>query len=580
VASIGAAIARDVGRRPPDAELTLRLIPLQRTVTSAIREQVLVLWGAVVMLLVLGCVNVAGLMLAQSSSRMSEIATRIALGGGRAAILRQFLVESVVLAASGGIAGVALGYAIARGVSVKLEPYLALPVAPDLRVLLVSAIAALATSIVFGLLPAVQASRTDPRTLMTEGPGTRMTPLTRRWGARCLVIGEVAIGLVLVVGAGLLLRTVSSLTALRPGFDARGVVVGRVSLQDARYRTAETVHALFAQTLQEIRRSPGVEEAAVALTLPYERAMNRGWRRPGEARPRQTALNYTYVTPGYFRALRIPIKRGRIFDERDSSESPLVGVVNDAFVRRFAGDSDPLGTRLIFGEEPAVQIVGVVGDVQQAVTSGAYDIGPVAALPAVYVPAAQVSDDRFALAHMWFEPHWIVRAAGAQGSAVVAMREALRRADPALPFSAIRTLADVRRDAFRLNRMQASLLSALASIAVLLCAVGVYGLIGQSASARSRDFAIRVALGARQVTVVRAAMAPGVMLAAVGIGLGLTITISVAPVMRHFVFGLAVTDPATLVVAATIVMVTACAAALVPALRVRRISLVHALRGH
>ncbi len=429
---VGSGLVRDLFRPPPDIRMTIRLVPWQQAVTRSIRQPLLVLWAAVLVVLLIGCVNIAGLLLARSAARAPEIATRMAIGGGRAAIVRQLLVESLALAACGAIAGIGLGYALSRGISGQLENLMALPTSPDLRVLLIASAAALGTSVVFGLFPALHASRTDVRTMLIQGAGGIAGP-SRRWPTRMLVVSQVALGIVLVVGAGLLLRTFNHLTQLRSGVDATNVVTGTMSLQDARYRTSDSINTLFAQSIERIGRIPGVEHAAVALSLPYERALNNGWQFDGEPAPRPESITFTYVTPDYFRALRIPVLGGRVFDERDTSTAPLVVAVNDAFVRQYSRDGDPLGRRLKLGGPagPALLIVGVVGAIQQLSTFG--NLGPVAALPGAYVPSTQFGNGAggFALAHTWFQPSWIVRTNGPVADHPVAATRASRNRSPA-----------------------------------------------------------------------------------------------------------------------------------------------------
>jgi hypothetical protein len=334
------------------------------------------------------------------------MATRIALGSGRAAIVRHLLCESLVLAAAGGLCGIAVGYGILEMWALQLETLFGSPIALDARVLIVSAVASLLTSLVFGLFPALQSSRLDVRPMLGESGGPTVAGASSRWPRRALVVTQVALCVALVFGAGLLVRTLQRLTQLRPGFDATNVITATLSLQDARYETNERVNQLFDRSLDRIRQVPGVERAAVALTLPYERALNDGFRFVG-GEAQQQVINLTYVTPEYFGALRIPIRRGRLFADTNNRASLPVAVVNEAFVRRYSPDQDPVGRQLSLGT-----IVGVVGDIQQRAGWG--DFGPVAAIPAAYVPAAQFDDAFFKLVHAWFSPSWIVRTAGPQ----------------------------------------------------------------------------------------------------------------------------------------------------------------------
>jgi len=345
VMAVGATVLTGRFKPPPDVSLTIQLVPLQRASTAQIRQPLFLLWAAVGVVLLIGCVNVAGLMLVRSGARSSEIATRMALGGGRATITRQLLSESLVLAACGGVAGIALGSLLCYLISAQMSDVLGVPVLPDGRVLLITAAGSLLTCLLFGLFPAWQAGGLNVRNMLVDAGSQSIAGPVRRWPARALVVTEVALGIVLVVGAGLLIRTLTYLTQLPPGFDGTKVIAGTVSLQDARYETSPRVNELFARTLDRIRQTPGVEHAAVALTLPFERALNQNWRFDHETNAQHEVINLTYVTPDYFSALRIPTLRGRVITDRDTATSPAVLVVNEAFVDRYSCVADPLCRR-------------------------------------------------------------------------------------------------------------------------------------------------------------------------------------------------------------------------------------------
>jgi predicted permease len=579
VDAIGSVLVRERFRPPPDIKMTFRLVPWQQAVTRSVRQPLLVLWAAVLVVLLIGCVNIAGLLLARASARAPEIATRMAIGGGRGAIVRQLLVESLVLSAGGAIGGIGLGFLLSRGISGQLAETIALPTSPDLRVLLIASAAALGTSLLFGLFPALHASRTDVRRMLIEGAGG-VAGRSRRWPTRILVVSQVALGIMLVVGAGLLLRTFNYLTQLRSGVDTTNVVAGTMSLQDARYRTSDSVNSLFTRSLERIAGMPGVEHAAVALSLPYERPLNNSWRFEGESGAAREAIPFTYVTPDYFRALRIPVLRGREFDDRDTSTSPSVVAVNDAFVRQYSRDVDPIGRRLRLGgpSAPTLQIVGVVGTIQQLSTFG--NLGPVAALPAVYVPAAQFGDGQggFTLAHTWFQPSWIIRTNGPM-AIIPSLQRAIREIDSRLTFNKFRTIEDVQGEAMAPSRIQALLLTALAGIALALCVAGVYGLVANSVVERRRELGVRMALGATPAQTVKTAAAAGVGLTLCGTAVGMLLSLLAAGLMRQMVFGVPVNDPLTLLAAAGIVVLTACAAAIVPALRTLRLNITTVLNN-
>src|SRR5262249_19700187 len=304
-------------------------------------------WAAVAAVLLIGCVNIAGLLLSRAVTRAPEIATRMALGSGRATIVRQLLTESLVLAAAGGGLGVALGYVGSRAFASLLEHAFGVPdeIGRDVRVLAVTLVTAVGTSTLFGLLPALQATRVNLRETLVASGSPTIAGAARSWPRRLMVVAEVALGVVLLVGAGLLIRSFDYLVGQKPGVDGTNVTTATLSLQDARYKTAERLNLLFTESVERMRAIPGVQSAAVALTLPYERALNNGFRWPGETQSQ--LVNATYVTPGYFETLRIPIARGRAFSDADAATAMPVVVVNDAFVRRHSPDRDVIGRQIL-----------------------------------------------------------------------------------------------------------------------------------------------------------------------------------------------------------------------------------------
>jgi len=553
--------------------------PLQRAQSQDLRQPLVVLWAAVGAVLLIGCVNVAGLLLARGTSRAPEIATRIALGGGRAVIVRQLLVESLVLAALGGAAGLAFGYVSSQLFATLLQDAVGVRggIALDARVLIICGASALVTSIAFGLFPALQASRVNLRETLVESGSYAIAGASRRWPRRMMVIVEVALGVTLLVGAGLLIRTFDHLLNRPAGFDGTHAMTATLSLQDARYKSADKVNTLFERTIANMRRVPAVQNAAVALTLPYERALNVGgqWIGAKPGTERIGIMNQTYVTPAYFDTLRIPVIRGRVFTDADSANAARVIVVNQAFVKSYSPDEDPIGRQIRSGTAIAT-VVGVVGDIQQKTSWG--NFGPIGAAPASYIPAAQTSDSFIALVHTWFSPSWFVRLNGPAAGVAAEMQRAVQSVDPLLPFAKFRTFDDVRGEAVARQRAQALLLGSLAGLAVLLAAVGLYGLVANGVAERTRELGIRLALGASARQAIGSAAGPGLVLGAIGVAAGLVIARAAAATMRHLVWGVAVSDPATFAAAAATVLLVVVIAAVVPALRIGRLSPIRALR--
>ena len=369
-----------------------RIIPLQTGLTGEMRSELLITWGAVLAVLLIGCVNIAGLLLARSSTRSREIATRMALGGGRAAIVRQLLVESLLLALGGCVAGIGIG-ALAIGWLKRLgaEHFeLWHPIELDARVLVAMIAISVATSLVFGLAPAISTSRLDIRSVLVEG-GRGVAGGRRRWSRQALVACEVALSLVLLVSAGLLVRTLEYLNGLKPGFDTRHIISAQASLQDARYKTSGAVNRLYAQSLERIRQIPGVEGAAVALTLPFERPLNDGFKLLESADREYHGIETIYATAGYLEMMRIPLYRGRTFRDSDTAETAKVIVVSQTLAAKYFRGTEALGHHLQI-EGSTWEIVGVVGDVQQH--SGLADLGPLAVEPTVYIPATRMDTSR------------------------------------------------------------------------------------------------------------------------------------------------------------------------------------------
>jgi len=563
-------------RRQPNVSVSLRLVSVQRATADdrqlPLGEPLLLLWAAVGLVLLIGCVNVAGLILARGDARRHEIATRLALGSGKPAVLTQLLSESLLLSGAGGAAGLALGYGallvLRRLAAQPLD--LTQPINMDLRVLAVTAATAMLTSILSGLYPAWYTTRLDIRESLGAA-GRAISARRSPWARRGLVVSEVALGMVLLVGFGLVLKTLAHLKGLNPGYDGRDVLTAGLPLQDARYSTAASINQLYDAGLARIREYPGVEAAGVGLTLPYQRALNDGVRVIDG--PRATSqnrnTNVTYVTPGYFEALRFRLIRGRLFIGSDRAGSQPVAIVNEAFARRFLKDDDPLGRHL----GPNREIVGIVGDVQQV---GFGD--PVAPIPNLYLPAGQIEDGYFQLIHTWFAPSWVVRASGPRSAIGAAMQAGVASVDPLLPFASFETMDEIRNKAFGLQRLESVLLGSLAGLALLLSAVGIFGLVTQTVVERTREFGIRLALGASVGRTISAAARSGIVLSAAGIAIGFVLARSAGKLFRALIYHVEATDTMTFTVVAITLLSVATLASLLPSLRIARLDPATTLR--
>lgn len=565
-----------------NATIQCGLIPLQTSETAGIRPPLLMLWGAVGVVLLIACVNVAGLLMARSGMRTREIATRLALGSGRAAVVRQLLLESALLAFAGGIAGIGVGSGVLGllgrlGADVFEFGY---PIALDGRVLGVSLVMALATSLVFGLAPAMHASRVDVQGTLAESGTRSVAAGTGRWPRRLLVTGEVALGVVLLVGAGLLVRTFVHLRQLSPGFDPSNVTTATVSLQDKRYEDPQKLNRLFADSLDDIRRQPGVEAAGVALGLPYTRLLNMGFARVEGATPEDKGggTNLSYITPGYLEALRVPLRKGRAFGDADRDGSMPVAIVNAEFARRYYGGREVIGLHIrVAGAER--QIVGLVGNARASASGLGGDGSPLITPYVVYIPATQTTAATFKLVHTWFSPSWVVRSSGPVTGVADGIRQSVAAVDPMLPIAKTESMADVQAAALAPQRVMMTLVVGLGAVALLLAAIGIHGLIASSVNERTRELGIRLALGASRRQILADVVRPGLVLAGAGVAIGSAAALALVRLLQSFLWGVTPNDPLTFGIVVATLLAVALFASILPAIRVLRLDPALTLRA-
>jgi predicted permease len=576
---------RRMGPSWADARPTGRftLLPMQQVLAAECETPLATLGAAVGAVLLIACVNLAALLLSRGVSRTKEIATRIALGSRPGAIARQLLVESLLLGAFGGALGLLVGYlALGALEALGAATFRAWDgVTLDGRALAVTAGLALATSLLFGVFPALQAARLDVNTAFAEGGARSIAGGSRHSTRRGLVAAQVALGVVLLVVAGLLMRTFFNLRSLDPGLDPSHVLTASVSLQDARYTTAAQMNRLFDESLRRIESTPGVESAAVSLSLPYRQLLNDNFAFTDEAAPSGPRItNVMYATPGFFATLRIPLRAGRTLEESDTAASPRVVVMSEDFVRLSAKGENPIGRRIrIAGAER--EIVGVVGNVK--ITSAGFMIegmlrGPLTSGPLVYLPATQTPDGYLGV-HRWYSPTWTVRAHDMR-TAEAAVRQAIAGVDPLLPIGAVRPMAAVLADATAEKRLLMVLVGVLASAALLLSAVGIHGLIAHFIAERRRELGVRMALGATAAQTVRSVALSGMALAAAGAAAGLGLAWMAVRVLdsRSMLWGVESRDPATFAGTAVFVLAVACVASVLPSLKILRLDPATTLR--
>ncbi len=556
----------------PGAQVDYYSVPLQTGQAGKLRPQAWSLMLAAGFILLIACANLAGLTLVRMMRRTGEVATRLALGASRWQIQRQFWIESVMLALAGCAAGIGMGYLALRGL-MQLLPEHYLPVTGvslDGRVLGFAVAVSLLTSVLFGMLPAFGTRKVDLRSSIAS----RKLGGTRHQRVRqMLIAGEVALTVVLLAASGLLIRTLIHLETLPPGFNGDGVVTGKASLDDVRFQDPARLRELFDKSTAAMRRIPGVEAAAVGLSLPYERALNGGvMLSDGRESGQEVMSGQAYVTPEYFRALQIPILLGRSFNDGDGASAGHVAIVNRAFMSKFYHGENPVGRYV----DKETRIVGVVADVM--IAPGIDPVAPLAGEQMMYVPATQMDPRALALVHVWFQPSWIVRRAGSVEGLSEQMQRALATAAPNLPFSGFYSMSDLEAKTLASQRVEVALLGVMAALALLLSAVGIFALVASVAGQKRHEIGIRLALG----STVRQAMVhvglPGLRASMWGLTVGLVLCAVCLRGMQSVLYGVQVYDASTLLAVVGVLVMVTMAATVVPTLRIAGIDPAKTLR--
>jgi predicted permease len=557
--------------RNPGTRIHFYSVPFQKGVTSVLRPQAIGLMAAAGFILLIACANLAGLTLVRMARRLPELATRLAIGASRWQILHQLWIENLLLACIGGIAGIAIGFIALRGL-LSLLPEDFLPVsgiALDARVLAFTTAVTLFTSVLFGMLPALSARRVDLRSSFASR-GTSSGHSTRI--RQALIAGEVALTVVLLAGSGLLIRTLIHLQTLPPGFNPDGVITAKASLDDARYKDPAHFQQLMADSTAAMQRIPGVQSAAAALTLPYEQTLNDGvLLHDGPQTGKNVGTDVVYVTPQFFDVLQMPLSRGRAFNDTDRPDSRPVAIINSTFARKFFPGLNPVGLVL----DKNALIVGVVSDTQ--LSSGLNRTAPIQSEETIYIPAAQVAGPML-MVHVWFQPSWVVRTSAPVDGLTEQMQRALSSVAPGLPFSGFYRMSDLQAKALSTQRIEVALLGAMAVLALLLSAIGIFSLVASLVTQRTRDIGIRIALGSTIRQAITQISASGIGATAVGLLIGLALCAAVLPVMRSVLYGVGVYDLPSLAVVLVTLSIVSLIAATVPALRIAHIDPARTLR--
>lgn len=560
----------------PGGQITYYSVPLQKGQTVTLRPQVLALMLSAGFILLIACANIAGLGLVRMLRRTSEMATRLALGASRWQIQRQLWIENLLLAFAGATVGVGVGSLALRGLLLLLPEHF-LPVANvslDGRVLAFTLGLSLLTCVTFGMLPALTTRKVDLRSSITGHSVIGGGSVRIRQG---LIAGEIALAVILLAGTGLLVRTLIHLETLPPGFNPYGLTTAKASLDDLRYHDPAAFRKLLDQSLAAIREIPGVQSAAVGLSLPYERApLNSVVLSDGPEAGREVTTNDSYVTPGYFETLQIPVIAGRTFTEADGRDSQRVVVINQSFARKFFHGTIPLGRYL----DKNLLIVGVVTD---TVLSSAAQLNegsaPLTSEEAIYRPAAQLVDAKFlSILHVWFQPSWIVRTAHPVEGLTAQMQQALATTDPNLPFSGFYSMHDLMASTLATQRIEVALLAGLASLALLLSAIGIFALVANLVEQRTREIGIRMALGSTARNAMMQIGKTGVGASTAGLILGLILSAGVLRAMRSALYGVGLYDATTMTIVVMILVIITLLATILPALRITRIDPAKTLR--
>jgi len=565
------------GLYPPDMRFTAFAESLQQEVSGGARAALLVLAAAVGLLLLLTCVNVANLLLARADGRLREVAVRSALGASRADLLRLAITEGLLLGLSGGVLGLALAWA---GVRVLIAhaptsvPRLA-ELTVDGRVLLVTALLAIGTGLAFGIVPALRAARVNLSTALREGARGASGGVDRRRGRTLLIALEMAFAVLLVLGAGLTVRSFRNLQRIPAGFDPGHVLSLRLALPATRYDSAAPVAAFYEELGNRVRALPGVQAAGFVRQLPLASQIgDAGMRIQGRPVPpgeQGRSGDWQVVTPGYFEAMHERLVRGRFFTAADAADGALVAAINETMAREYFPGEDPIGQRIAIGGDTTKwrTIIGVIGDVHHNSL-----LAPVKRK--WFVPLAQWG-------MLFGAPRrsmtLVVRSSANPLALVNPIRRLVHDADPDVPLTHVQTLNDVVAAATREQRFTMSVMAGFAALALLLAAVGTYGVVSYAVGQRTREIGIRLALGASVPAVTGMVLRQGMLPAGAGVALGLAAALLLTRYLRTLLYHVAPVDPLTFAAMPVLLLLVAAAAVMIPALRASRIDPLEALRA-
>jgi putative ABC transport system permease protein len=570
-----------------DPKMSFTAEPMQQLMVSNVKAALFVLLGAVGCVLLIACANVASLLLVRATGRAREIAIRSAIGAGRGRIVRQLLTESVLLSLIGGVLGLAIGalgvralLAVNPGNIPRIGPDGA-AVTLDWTVMGFTLLLALITGILFGLVPAMQASRADLNITLKETGARGGSGMRQNKARGMLVMVEMALAMVLLIGAGLLIRTFSALHSVAPGFDAHNVLTMDTSLTGSHFDRTAAIDLMTRQALDRIHAIPGVEAAAATSYLPLEGGLGLGFRiegRPVTNGQDSGGAGWNYVTARFFDVFKIPILRGRGFTDRDDAAAPPVVVINQALARKYwKNNEDPIGHRLIIGAgmgpdfaQPPREIIGIAGDARD----GGLNSDP---QPATFVPLAQVGDAYMALNNRFMPLSWVVRTKVAPFSVSAPIQRAFQDAAD-LPAAHIRSMDQIVIGSTARDRFNTLVLGIFAAVAILLASIGLYGLMAYSVEQRTLEFGIRLALGADFPALRNMIVRQAMTLAGAGIVVGLAAAYGLTRLMASLLYSVKPTDPVVFGTVTVVFTGVAFLASYLPARRALQVDPVIALR--
>jgi len=566
---------------------------VRNVMVSGVRKSLLILFGAVAFVLLIACANVANLLLARASLRKREISIRVAMGAGRGRIVRQVLTESMLLSVAGGALGLYLGYFGVRTLLALNSGDMARPgniprigehgagIALDWRVLLFTLGISVLTGVLSGVIPALKASHTDLASTLNESGSRSGTGLRQNKTRSVLVAIEMALAMILLVGAALLIRTFMDLRTVNPGFETHNILTMDMSLGGVRFEKTAAVAQLAQEGQRRLESLPGVEAAAASCCLPLEGGYGLPFNiegRPLTDGPYTGGGGWRSVAPGYFEVYRIPLVAGRTFTERDAAAAEPVVVIDESMAKQFWPKGDALGSRITIGKgmgpqfvEPPREVIGLVADVRD----GGLNNKP---FPEMYVPTAQVSDSLTALDNGIEPMVWLVRTRVEPHSMITEIQKELRDASGGLAVGNIRTMDQVVEESTARDDFNMKLLTIFAAIALLLAAVGIYGIMAYSVQQRTQEIGIRMTLGAEPGDVQKMIVVQGMLLALIGVVIGVAGSLALTRLMGSLLYGVKPWDPITFAVTAVVLSVVALLACYVPARRASRVDPMVALR--